>query len=125
MASITFISGGLSEAEKEFALNRADAKMAQSQLGSRIKNQGYNLKYVAEHTWAGGAATTDTHTVSGTGMTVETDDVIVVNQLDSVLQTAIKGVRASSTTITLTSVGNGADGEKVQILVYHKVKAES
>lgn len=125
MASQTFITGGLSEDEKEFLLNRADAKMASAQLGSRIKGIAYNLKYAVEHTWAGGAATTDTHTVSGTGMSVATDDLIVVNQLDSALQTAIKGVRASATTITLTSVGVGANGEKVQILVYSKVKAES
>ena len=75
-------------------------------------NDRYLLKSSTEWTWAGGAAKTDTATVAAVGTT----DVIVVLPLDTT--NGVKGVRASGTTITLTTVDNSADGKKFQILIF-------
>ena len=70
------------------------------------------LKSSTEWTWAGGAAKTDTATVAN----VVAADKIVVLPLDTT--NGVNGVRASNTTITLTTVDNSANGKKFQILVF-------
>lgn len=111
---------GLSESNAEYQINQMNEVSRLNRLGSRVKNQGYNIKVVFEHTWAGGAANTDTATMPS-GVTLAPTDIIVVSPLDSAAITSIKGVYASASTIDLTSVGNGADSEIIQVMVLHKV----
>lgn len=115
------IVGELDEESKEFLLNSWSAQAAKAQLGSVLKNSAYNVKYHATHTWAGGAALTDTHTVGVTGMVVETTDILMVLPLDSTLATSCRATRVNDSDILLTNVGNGANGELYQVLVLHPV----
>jgi len=115
---------GRSEDYCEHIGNAMNEAARQTQLGSRTKNQAYNLKHVAVHTWDAGAAAQDVATISDTGVNILTTDIIVVLPLDSAAVTAAKGTRASSSTITIDTVGNGADAELFQILVFHKVVAQ-
>lgn len=78
---------------------------------------GYSLKEVIVHTWAGGAATTDTATALEA---VATTDVILAKQTDGATALSVKGVRASASTITLTTTANAANGYIFQIFVYSK-----
>lgn len=105
----------------EFELNRMGGLENAHHLGSRLKNGAYNLKEVIAHVWAGGAATTDTG-ITPTN-TLDSTDIIVANAVDSVLITGVAGVYNAGD-IDLTSVGNGANGEIIQILIYHKVVTE-
>lgn len=116
------VFANISEADREHLLNRMNDYARKCQLGSASKFANYNIKDFKLHTWAGGAATTDTVTMN---QTVLTTDVIVVFNLDSVAVSAVKGARASASTITLTTVGNGADGELFQVLLLHPVADES
>lgn len=113
---------GDNEQALEDLLNKMNDYARRGQLGSRVKNQAYNLKEVILHVWDAGAAAQD---IATSLETVATTDVIVVNALDSAAVTAVKGTRTGANAVTLDTIGNGADAEVFQILVYHKVVAQS
>ena len=119
------IIGLHNEDDKEFLLNRMNETAKQAFMGSFLKNLAYNLRYVAEHTWAGGAANTDTHTVTESSVSLNDDDIIIILSQDDSGIGCVKGAKASATTITLTTGNNSSDGKKFLILVFHKIVAES
>jgi hypothetical protein len=114
------------EDEREYELNKQDEYARKARLGSLLKNLQYKLKYAGVHTWAGGVAATDSIDLSAvSGLVVETDDLIVVNALDSAAALNVEGVRNSNTQIDLTTHANAANGERFQYLIYSVTKDQS
>lgn len=92
-----------------------DAAVSLEHLDSGIA-PAYIVRGGVLHTWAGGAATTDTATITG----VLATDLIVGN----FTTTNTNGVtieqiaRTGTDTVTITTSGNAADGDKIAIVAF-------
>lgn len=93
----------------------ADAAVSLEQLDSGIA-PAYICIGAVLHTWDGGAATTDTATISG----VLASDIIVGNfsttNTNGVLVEQI--ARTGTDTVTITTSGNAADGDILSIAAF-------